>query len=595
MSIAIGTPRALRAPAALLAGLLACSHPAPPESAEPSRPADLPSLALAGDSAPLTGEVRDYHGRPLAGALVTASDDRLHRNVSIFTDGSGHYAFPDLAPGSWRVGVRILGFERRERRVELAAAGADVDFQLRLDDEAWKQLPASYFYERVQWPDPVQRENFALACANCHQIGDPLWRKPRTPADWEAIVARMEFRGPPLLKGSRELLIPTLMRAFDQIDGKDFALPPPPSGDAVRAVLREYEVDPEGRNGCHDLELGHDGWLYTEDGFALNVRTLERKRFPAPPGAHSIEIAPDGLLWITVTGTDLMTRIDPRSGEVRSLEHPQIGDDKGVYPHTLHFDDAGRIWYTLTVSNHVAVLDPQSEQFRYYDLPKARPFQDAVPIPIAYGLDVAPDQTVWWSQLLSDRIGVVDPETGEVRAWQTPFPGPRRLKVGGDGAVWVPGYSTGVLGRFDPRTEQWKVYPLPTKPAGSELPYALGVNRASGDVWIAGSNSDTLIRFEPASERFTAYPIATPVDFTREIEFDAQGRVWTCVPDRGTGPDGPLSGRFLSLELLPREGRCGDRAIQLGEQCDDGNAQTGDGCDAECNLEADQRQVAWED
>jgi cysteine-rich repeat protein len=93
-----------------------------------------------------------------------------------------------------------------------------------------------------------------------------------------------------------------------------------------------------------------------------------------------------------------------------------------------------------------------------------------------------------------------------------------------------------------------------------------------------------LIRFIPAEERFVAYPMATSVDFAREIEFDDQDAVWTCVPDRGTGPEGPLSGRFVKLELLDRVGSCGDGTIQLGEQCDDGNLDAGDDCTPECQL-----------
>jgi cysteine-rich repeat protein len=166
--------------------------------------------------------------------------------------------------------------------------------------------------------------------------------------------------------------------------------------------------------------------------------------------------------------------------------------------------------------------------------------------------------------------------------------------VGADGVVWVPGYASSNLGRFDPRTEEWKVYDLPTEPAGSELPYALSVNRRTGDVWVAGSNSDTLIRFQPETETFTSYPLATPVDFTREIEFDDDDNIWTCVPDRGTGPEGPLSGRFVKLELLERVGSCGDGTIQLGEQCDDGNVQSGDGCSADCGWEST-RVAGWTD
>ena len=66
----------------------------------------------------------------------------------------------------------------------------------------------------------------------------------------------------------------------------------------------------------------------------------------------------------------------------------------------------------------------------------------------------------------------------------------------------------------------------------------------------------------------------------------------TCVPDRGTGPEGPLSGRFIELQLLPRVGACGDGEIQLGEQCDDGNERDDDGCRALCRWE-DEPVFVW--
>ena len=51
----------------------------------------------------------------------------------------------------------------------------------------------------------------------------------------------------------------------------------------------------------------------------------------------------------------------------------------------------------------------------------------------------------------------------------------------------------------------------------------------------------------------------------------------------------------MKLEVLPREGACGDGAVQLGEQCDDGNTAAGDGCADDCSWEASQRVIAWED
>src|SRR4029077_8927069 len=125
----------------------------------------------------------------------------------------------------------------------------------------------------------------------------------------------------------------------------------------------------------------------------------------------------------------------------------------GLYPHTLRFDRRGRAWYTLAVSNQVAMLDPASGARRTFRLP-ARTWKEslaarAVPwvlwlgrwgafdperagdgptLPIPYGIDVAPDGGIWFSQLHARRIGRLDPETGDVRVVDTPFAAPRRLR-----------------------------------------------------------------------------------------------------------------------------------------------------------------------
>jgi virginiamycin B lyase len=152
---------------------------------------------------------------------------------------------------------------------------------------------------------------------------------------------------------------------------------------------------------------------------------------------------------------------------------------------------------------------------------------DSPSVPIPYGIDVAPDGAVWFSQLNDHRIGRLDPETGDVRLVDTPFAAPRRLRFDADGNLWIPGFSSSVLARYDPRAGAFRIWPLPTEPRGTETPYALNVDRRTNTVWICGTMSDTLIRFEPARERFTVYPLPTRVTYTREIEFGADGSVWT--------------------------------------------------------------------
>jgi cysteine-rich repeat protein len=50
--------------------------------------------------------------------------------------------------------------------------------------------------------------------------------------------------------------------------------------------------------------------------------------------------------------------------------------------------------------------------------------------------------------------------------------------------------------------------------------------------------------------------------------------------------DSLIGGGKYTLDVEVIEAKCGDGAIQLGEQCDDGNASPGDGCGATCQLEA---------
>ncbi len=531
--------------------------PTVPGAALAILPAMLWMLSWVGSGAAeagLGGTVTDAAGSPLAGVMVTALDGERRASTTVFSDAQGGFDFPQLASGVYRVTARRIGFEPGSLD-GVAPDDPPLRFALPPKEDFAEDLPAAYWYARLEWPDAASHANFARACANCHQIGDWAWRVPRDEAAWEEVLERMARRGPPLHARSRDGLIGRLLRTFGPgASAPDLEPPPAPSGAALRAVIREYEIDPARSASCHDLEPGADGRMYTERGYWLDPRTLERGVFPVGAGAHSIERAANGDFWITVTGTDELVRLDPETGLVDRHPHPEIDGDRGIYPHTLRFDANQQIWYTLTASNHLARFDPRTARFEYHRLPAGSTDPDEVsPAAVAYGSDIAPDQSIWWSQLLGPRIGRFDPATGEMRSWTTPYSGPRRLRVAGDGMVWVPFFGHARIGRFDPRQESWKTWELPTGPPGTELPYALAVEPRTGHVWVTGSNSDTLIRFQPGSERFDVFPLPTPVSWTREIEFDARGHLWTCTSNARIGPDREGVARFIELELPMEE------------------------------------------
>jgi len=548
-------------------------------------------------SALLSGRVEDpAHGR-LAGVMVTAYDVPRLESVSVFTQEDGRYTFPPLRPGRYRVRARQIGWEDafRDDVALKADRVAKLDFALAPAADVNAQLSASAWFSLLlaKWPDPKIRGDFTLSCGNCHQIAAYRFRRTKTEEEWRETLQEMMTFLPPYFQDTRDRLVDNVLTTYGPgTTAPPLPRPPPPAGEVLRAVVYEYGLgDDTSRPGCHDLELGEDGVVYQDGGVRwIDPRTGERGIYPITGGAHSIERAPDGNMWITQAGSDSIAKLDVGTGQFTYYPLPKIGDDQGAYPHTLRFNAQGQFWFTLTKSNHLALFDPPTAQFTYHRLPESDAAEVGLPIPVAYGCDVAPDQSVWYSQLFGERIGHLDPTTGAIRDWRPPFFGPRRLHADVHGIVWVPGYASGVLGRFDPAIERWKVYPLPTGLPGppgfgwSETPYALNANRKNDEVWITGSASDTLIRFEPETERFTPFPLPTRASFTREIEFDPDNNVWTCTSNEPEGPDDPGRGKFVKVELPAPDAVCGNGHREAGEECDDGDADDCNGCSNRCTV-----------
>lgn len=97
---------------------------------------------------------------------------------------------------------------------------------------------------------------------------------------------------------------------------------------------------------------------------------------------------------------------------------------------------------------------------------------------------------IWFTEWLANKLGKLDPETGEIIQYELPTPSSEAydVRVDAQNRVWVAGYLSNTLALFDRTTESFKEYPLPT-PRGEIRKMAADPERG---VWFAQSHTDVI-------------------------------------------------------------------------------------------------------
>ena len=95
-----------------------------------------------------------------------------------------------------------------------------------------------------------------------------------------------------------------------------------------------------------------------------------------------------------------------------------------------------------------------------------------------------------------------------IKEWRVPTPGsrPHDPAVAPDGSVWYTGQMANVLGRFDPKTQQFKEYPLKTPMSG---PHGLVADK-DGNIWFTANFKAYIGKLDPKTGNVTEYPMPDP-------------------------------------------------------------------------------------
>ncbi len=125
--------------------------------------------------------------------------------------------------------------------------------------------------------------------------------------------------------------------------------------------------------------------------------------------------------------------------------------------------------------------------------------------------------TVWFTEIIADKIGKLEPETGKFTEYPVPTPegAPRRFGIDSQDNIWFVEFIANKLAMLDATTGIITEYDVPTP---FSFPYGCSVDR-DDIVWFTEIFGNRIGRFDPKTKTFREYPIPTPLSGIKKLDF----------------------------------------------------------------------------
>jgi virginiamycin B lyase len=550
----------------------------------------------------LSGSIKNATGEKMGGVTVSAKAAGSTITTTVFTDEAGDYYFPPLEAGKYRVWAQALSFETAKSEVDLAAAKrADFTLAPITDNELLiKQMPGDLILAGLPEEtadDARMKRIFRNNCTSCHTPSYTLQHR-FDERGWNAMIQAMKninvygaYRpGQPVLNKvldhHQKELAAYLAKARGPGGQFKITARARPTGEAARAVFKEYEVPLNQdqmlaakvppNNGSdwtlgttsrigsipHDAAADNDGNLWYASVSPnknlsvgrIDAKTGEVKPFKvnAPSGlaalSHGLIRDAEGAIWFNVhVSKGALAKVDPKTEKV-SVYIPPSGMSQIEGPVTLDYDGAGGIW-AGTIDGTLR-FDPKEEKFTEFK--SVTPTTSKGGQGATYGVAGDQDGNVWWTQMAFDTIGKGDLKTGKSIEIKLP---PIKDEMDRATPADMKFYDT-----YAPRD-------IGTPFPWSQGPRRIGIDRPANVLWIANSWGGNLTRIDTKTNDVTFVPLPNPTAHqpyatiadkkhnvwapmwtTDQIaKYDPAGQKWTMfdLPTRGTEV------RIASLRDLP--------------------------------------------
>lgn len=152
----------------------------------------------------------------------------------------------------------------------------------------------------------------------------------------------------------------------------------------------------------------------------------------------------------------------------------------------------------LAASPAVETLNVKIQE---YDVPtaKSRPHDPAV----------APDGALWYTGQGANKLGRLDPKTGQFKeyALKTLNSGPHGLTADREGNIWFTAISGGYVGKLNPKTGDIAEY---RPDGGAEIDPHTPVFDHDGILWFTNEQTNYIGRLDPKTGKMTLTKVPTP-------------------------------------------------------------------------------------
>ena len=479
----------------------------------------------------------------VGGVAVQLISQKTSIRTTVYTNDRGQYEFPRLEAGDYVLRIaRPMEFRRYQKdSVRIDGSPELPEILLERVSESEFLPPTKDILSQLsgaEWlanmaGSAYEKRLFVNACTiSCHS-GDRPFLNRFSRDDWTKIVHRMNNYGLRSLvrpNGRTELSENGQVIAdfLSRVQGLDSEYPPiepfpRPTGPATRAIVTEYEL-PWTLVNVHDVSGDAEGNIWFSINRSPFIGKLDPKtgkvesyRIPSLnhpdlpfsqttteelggyPGYHWLHVDQNtGYVWFTNTWVATISRLDPRTGEVKTAVTGVQGN-VGLAPDGLSVwrTDGGKLkmWDTRTLFDEIHGIN-HVEPDREWDLEITRS---------TYGNFLTADsnffggggRTMVWLDIQKDELREIPLAIGGSRG---------RGTFDKDGNIWSGAQK---LNMYNPKTGTVKQFTPPTPYFHS---YSARADK-NGEIWSGQQSGGRIGRLNPSSGRWIEYVLPTPWSF----------------------------------------------------------------------------------